>query len=105
MSEKKKNRKPCYGLPTINSKRYKAWKPIITQMGPRWGVVKIKLQVVKGMQRAGVAEFHYGQDFSVGRLTPVGVALRDMWHSREAQALDRKRKRYKKGRRSWKQNE
>jgi len=72
---------PDQPMPEICAKTRAVWRRLVGEMGPQLVVVpKSNARTRRSMERWSVAEFMEGAPFVVGRLTPLGVSLRDRWH-------------------------
>lgn len=72
---------PDQPLPDICFKTRTVWRRVVGDMGPRlWVVPRSNARTRRAMDRWEVAEFIDGDRFTVGRLKPLGVHLRDRWH-------------------------
>jgi hypothetical protein len=77
-------------LRQLGGQTRRLWKPIISEMGPlQYSVMHgTRGQMRAAMTRHGIAEFLAGDSFVLGRLTWLGVELRDHWIRADAVALN-----------------
>jgi len=72
-------------FPAICATTRKIWRGIIGEMGPTWSLApKCNRRTRTALEKHGLAQFVEGDSFVAGKLTAVGVALRDRWHQADA---------------------
>ena len=68
-------------MPGICGRTRAVWRRVVGEMGQRFALVpKTNSRTRRAMERWEVAEFLEGATVIVGRLTLLGVSLRDRWH-------------------------
>jgi hypothetical protein len=88
----------------INTRDRRKWQPILTEMGPHWHRIYVRCVAYtrRALVKRGLAEFKIiggtAEQYRkagwalFGRLTGLGVAVRDRWISADAEAEDKRRR-------------